>query len=104
MVARSWEIFLWVLRLVVDAVSFVERAGCQVKSHLCILAILEFARNPKIFPLQAGFVQSVCDADADQFLILVCWIAVDVSISSLDGPRNGFGGVFTIKIPCSESK
>lgn len=52
------------------------RARCWIESHLCILAILELARNPEIFPLEAGFVQAIGDASSDQILVVVSWITV----------------------------
>jgi hypothetical protein len=67
-----------------------------------ILVIPELAGDPKIFSLQTSLCQTIGDAFSYQVLILVGGSTVDVSVSSLYSPRDGIGGIVTIKVPGAE--
>jgi len=67
-----------------------------------ILIIPELARNPKIFSLETSLGQTIGDTFSYQILVLVGGGTIDVSVSSLYSPRDGIGGIFTIKVPSAE--
>jgi hypothetical protein len=51
-----------------------------------VLAALELACDPEVFPLETGLVQAIGNALCDQVLVLVSWVTVDVPVANLDRP------------------
>jgi hypothetical protein len=51
-----------------------------------VLAALQLACDPEVFPIETGFIQAIGNALSHQVLVVVSWVAVDVPVANLDRP------------------